>query len=44
MGTILKVFLEFVTMLLQFYVLLSWPQGMRDLRPLAGGKPTPPGR
>lgn len=36
MCTILKVFLEFVTMLLQFYVLLSWPQA-----PWPGGNPHP---
>ena len=26
----LKVFIEFVTILLQFYVLVFWPRGMRD--------------
>ena len=28
MWTIFKVFIEFVTILLLFYVLISWPQGM----------------
>jgi len=32
MWTILKVFIEVVTiLLLLFYVLVFWPQGMRDL-------------
>ena len=31
MWTILKVFIEFVTTLLLFYVLVFWPQGMWDL-------------
>ena len=31
MWTILKVFVEFVTTLLLFYVLAFWPQGMWDL-------------
>ena len=31
MWTIFKVFIEFVTVLLLFYVLVFWPQGMWDL-------------
>ena len=31
MCTIFKVFTEFVTILLLFYVLVFWPQGMWDL-------------
>ena len=31
MWTILKVFIEFVTILLLFYVLVFWPRGMWDL-------------
>ena len=31
MWTILKVFIEFVTILLLFYVLVFWPHGMGDL-------------
>ena len=31
MWTILKVFVEFVTTLLLFYVLVFWPEGMWDL-------------
>ena len=31
MGTILKVFIEFITILLLFYVLFFWSQGMWDL-------------
>ena len=34
MWTILKVFIEFVTILLLFYVLIFWPRGMWDLRSL----------
>ena len=34
MWTILKVFIEFVTILLLFYVLVSWLQGMCDLNSL----------
>ena len=30
-GTVLKVFIEFVTVLLLFYVLVFQPQGMCDL-------------
>ena len=41
MWTILKVFIEFVTILLLLYVLIVWPQGMRDLSSLAGIQPTP---
>ena len=38
----LKAFLEFVTILFQFYVLVFWPQGMWALCPRPGVKPTPP--
>ena len=31
MHTIFEVFIEFVTILLLFHVLVFWPQGMRDL-------------
>ena len=31
MWTIFKVFIEFVTILLLFYVLVFWPRGMWDL-------------
>ncbi|XP_067580823.1 tectonin beta-propeller repeat-containing protein 2 isoform X3 [Pseudorca crassidens] len=34
MWTIFEVFIEFVTILLLFYVLVFWPQGMWDLRSL----------
>ena len=34
MWTIFKVFIEFVTILLLFYVLVFWPQGMWDLSSL----------
>ena len=34
MGTIFKVFIEFVTVLLLFYVLVFWPRGMWDLSSL----------
>ena len=34
--TIFKVFLEFVTILLLFYVLVSWLSAVWDLRPLTG--------
>ena len=34
MWTILKIFIEFVTVLLLFYVLVLWPQGMWDLNSL----------
>ena len=33
MWTIFKVFIEFVTILLLFYVLAFWPRGMGDLSP-----------
>ena len=39
---ILKVFIEFVTILLLFYVLVLWLQGMWDLRSPPGIKPAPP--
>ena len=35
-----KVFIEFVTMLLLFYVLFFWPQGMWDLSFLTGADQT----
>ena len=31
MSTIFKIFIEFITMLLLFYVLVFWPRGMWDL-------------
>ena len=34
MWTIFKVFIEFVTILLLFYVLVFWPRGMWDLSSL----------
>ena len=34
MWTIFKVFIEFVTILLLFYALVFWPQGMWDLSSL----------
>ena len=44
MWTIFKVFIEFITILLMFYVLLFffWPQGMWDLSSHSGVEPTPP--
>ena len=33
MWIILKVFMEFVTILLLFYVTVFWPRGMWDLSP-----------
>ena len=33
-GSLKKTFIEFVTLLLLFYVLVFWPQGMWDLRSL----------
>ena len=42
MWTIFKVFIEFVTILLLFYVLVFWSQNMRDLAPQPGIKPEPP--
>ena len=41
MQTIFKVFIEFVTILLLFYVLEFWLWGMRDLAPQLGIQPTP---
>ena len=38
----LKVFIEFVTILFLFYVLVFWLQGMRDLSSQPGIKPTLP--
>ena len=37
-----KVFIEFVTILLLFYVLVFWPQGMWNLSSPPGIKPAPP--
>ena len=34
MWTVFKVLIEFVTILLLFYVLVFWPQGMQDLSSL----------
>ena len=31
MSTIFKIFIEFISVLLLFYVLVFWPQGMWDL-------------
>ena len=45
MWTTFKVFIEFVTILLLFYVLVFWPCGMWNLRilvPLQGVRPTCP--
>ena len=42
MWTIFKVFIEFVTVLLLFYVLVFWPQGMWLLGPRPGIEPAPP--
>ena len=39
MWTIFKVFLAFVPILFQFYVLVFWPQGVWDLRSLLGIEP-----
>ena len=41
MWTILKVFIEFVSLLLLFYILAFWPQGVWDPSSLTGIKPTP---
>ena len=42
MWTILKVFIEFVTILRLFYVLAFWPQGMWDPSTLdQGSNPQP---
>ena len=41
-GDHFKVFIEFVTILLLFYVLVFWSQNMRDLAPQPGIKPEPP--
>ena len=38
MWTIFKVFIEFVTILLLFYVLVFWPQGMWDLSSPTGDR------
>ena len=42
MWTIFKVFIEFVTILLLFYVLVFWPQGMWDLSSRPGIEPASP--
>ena len=42
MWTIFKVFIEFVTILLLFYILAFWPQSMWDLSSQPGIEPTPP--
>ena len=42
MWTIFKVFIEFVTILLWFYVLVFWLQVIRILAPHPGIEPTPP--
>ena len=42
MWALFRVFIEFVTTLLLFYVLVFWPQGMWDLSSLTGIKPAPP--
>ena len=42
MWTVFKVFVEFVIILLLFYVLVFWPQGTGDLSCPKGMKPTPP--
>ena len=42
MWTIFKVFIEFVTILLLFSVLVFWPQGTWDPSSPTGIKPTPP--
>ena len=39
MWTIFKVFIEFVTILLLFYILDFWPGGMCDLSPSPGIEP-----
>ena len=40
-GLFFKVFMEFVTLLLLFYVLDFWPRGMSDLSSLTGIEPAP---
>ena len=42
MWTIFKVFIESVTRLLLFYVLVFWPLGMWDLNPLPEMESSPP--
>ena len=42
MWAILKLFVEFVTILLLFYVLVFWPQGMWDLGSQLAVKLAPP--
>ena len=37
-----KVFIEFATILLLFYILGFWPRGMWDITPQPGIEPTPP--
>ena len=42
MWTIFKVFIELITILLLFYVLVFWPQGMWDLRSPTRDRTPPP--
>ena len=42
MCTVFKVFIEFVTILLLFYVLCFWPWGMWDLSSLTGDRTRTP--
>jgi len=42
MWTVFKVFIEFVTILLLFYVLVFWLPSMWDLSFLTRVKPAPP--
>ena len=43
MQTIFKVFIKFVIILLQFYALVFWLQGIRDLSFLTGDQTCNPG-
>ena len=40
--TIFKVFIEFLTILLLFHILVFWPRGMWDLSSRPGIEPVPP--
>ena len=42
MWTIFKVFIEFVTILLLFHVLVFWPQSIWNFSTQPGIKPAPP--
>ena len=42
MWTIFKLFMEFLTILLLFYVLVFWPRGIEILAPWPGIEPAPP--